>query len=312
MTYTKENLRIVYMGTPEISSIVLRGILDEGYQVVGVITNPDKPVGRKGILTPSPVKQLALERGIPVFQPAKIRLDHDFLEGLKPDVIVTMAYGQIVPDAVLNCPKLGCINLHGSLLPALRGAAPIQRALDLGLTRTGVTLMEMVAKMDAGRMYDKLEVEIEPQDNYTSLAHKIGIAARDLIIKDLLEYANGNLPGVAQNEEEVTFAAKITPEEEHVDLNLGYERLLCHIRALSLTPGAYVFLEEKKLKILAASKTDLPLGKPGEIVKAKKGLFVSCGDATLSLDLVQLEGKKEMDGKSFVNGYRDLEGKILA
>ncbi len=311
MEYTKQNARIVYMGTPEISAIVLRGLLEEGFHIVGVITNPDKPLGRKAILTPSPVKEVALAHGIPVFQPAKIRLEHDFLEGLNPDVIVTMAYGQIVPKAVLDCTKKGCINLHGSLLPALRGAAPIQRAIDEGLTRTGVTLMEMVEAMDAGRMYDKAEVTIEEKDNYSSLATKIGIAARDLIVKDLLVYLNDQLPGEPQDESLVTFAAKVKPEDEHLDFSFGRDALLNRIRALSLTPGGYALLDDHKLKILEASKAELPSGKPGEIVKAKKGLFVSASDGVLSLDWVQLEGKKPMDGKSFVNGYRDLEGKIL-
>ena len=308
----KESLRIVYMGTPEISAIVLAGILDAGFHVVGVVTNPDKPVGRKGILTPSPVKELALSQGIPVYQPVKIRLDHDWLAELKPDVILTMAYGQIVPQAVLDCPKYGCLNLHGSLLPALRGAAPIQRALDLGLTQTGVTLMEMVAKMDAGKMYSKATVDIEPGDNYTSLAQKIAIAAKDLAISDLLRVVSGELPGEEQDESQVTFANKITPEEEKLDFASPMESLLRHIRALSLTPGAYAFLEGKKLKILRAEPTALPLGKIGEVVSVHKGFFVSCADGVINLTEVQLEGKKPCDGKSFVNGYRDLLGKVLS
>lgn len=312
MAYQKEDAHIVYMGTPEISATVLKGLLEEGYNVVAVITNPDKPVGRKAILTPSPVKELALSHSIPVFQPAKIRLEHDFLFDLKPDVIVTMAYGQIVPQAVLDCPKKGCINLHGSLLPALRGAAPIQRAIDLGLDVTGVTLMEMVAKMDAGRMYDKLEVAISPEDNYSFLAEKIGIAARDLILKDLLPYLNDELPGVPQNEEEVTFADKIKPEDEKLDLTWEAKRLLRRINALSLTPGGYVFLDDLKLKIFKAHIVDGPNAAPGTITKAHKGFEIATGEGTLALDEVQLQGKKTMDGKSFVNGMRDLEGKTLA
>ena len=311
MAFDKTNARIVYMGTPEISATVLRGLLVEGFNVIAVITNPDKPVGRKGILTPSPVKEVALSHDIPVYQPAKIRLENEFLNDLKPDVIVTMAYGQIVPKAVLDCPKKGCINLHGSLLPELRGAAPIQRSIDEGKKVTGVTLMEMVEAMDAGRMYDKAEVTIEDTDNYTSLAEKIGIAARDLIVKDLIPYLNDELEGIPQDESKVTFAAKIKPEDEKLDFSMPLERLLLRIRALSHIPGGYAYLDGLKLKIYAASKADLPLGKPGEVVKAKKGFFVACLDGVLSLDLIQLEGKKETDGKSFVNGYRDLEGKIL-
>ena len=312
MEYTKENARIVYMGTPEISATVLRGLIEEGFNIVGVICNPDKPTGRKGTLTPCPVKLLALEHGIPVFQPAKIRLEHDFLKELDPDVIVTMAYGQIVPDAVLSCPVRGCVNLHGSLLPKLRGAAPIQRAIDEGMSVTGVTLMEMVAKMDAGKMFDKIEVPISEGENYTSLASRIGLAARDLILRDLLPYLNGEFPGEEQDESEVTFAAKILPEDEHLDFSWTREALLRRIRALSLTPGGYAYLDGLKLKVYQASASDLPTGKPGEVVKARKGFFVSCLDGVVSLESVQLEGKKPTDGKSFVNGYRDLEGKILS
>ncbi|MCR5348825.1 MAG: methionyl-tRNA formyltransferase [Bacilli bacterium] len=310
--YDKETARIVYMGTPAISATVLSGLLEQGFHVVGVICNPDKPTGRKGMLTPCPVKTVALQAGIPVFQPAKIRLDHGFLPSLEPDVIVTMAYGQIVPQEVLDCPKRGCINLHGSILPALRGAAPIQRALDLGLKETGVTLMQMVAAMDAGEAYDVEKVEIAEEDNYTSLAEKIGIAARNLIVRDLIPYLNGELPGVPQDESLVTFASKITPGDEKLDFHMSGKVFVNRVRALSLTPGGYAYLDGLKFKILSATPTDLPVGQPGEVVKAKKGLFVSVSDATLRLDLVQLEGKKMVDGASFANGYRDLLGKILS
>lgn len=311
MTYDKQSARIVYMGTPEISATVLKGLLDEGFQVVGVVTNPDKPVGRKNVLTPSPVKSLALSYGIPVFQPAKIRLENDFLQELKPDVLVTMAYGQIVPQKVLDCPARGCINLHGSLLPALRGAAPIQRSIDLGMEKTGITLMEMVAAMDAGRMYDKIAVDILPEDNYTSLAEKLAIAARDLIVKDLIPYLNGELPGTPQEESLVTFADKIRPEDEKLDFSWPAKRLLNRIRALSLTPGGYAYLDGLKLKVLRAHVVEGMDAAPGTIVKAHKGFEVATGEGVLSLDEVQLQGKKAMDGKSFVNGMRDLLGKTL-
>ena len=312
MAYTKENARIVYMGTPEISATVLQGLIESGFHIVGVVTNPDKPMGRKGILTPSPVKMLAQCFGIPVFQPVKIRLENDFLKDLNPDVIVTMAYGQIVPEAVLSCPRKGCINLHGSLLPALRGAAPIQRAIDLGLKETGVTLMEMVKAMDAGAMYDTAIVPIEENDNYSTLANKIGVAARELIVKDLLPYLNDELPGTPQEESLVTFANKILPEDEKLDLSWPASRLLCRIKALSLTPGGYVYLGEEKLKIFSAHIVSGSDAAPGTVTKAHKGFEVATGEGTLSLDLVQLQGKKTMDGKSFVNGYRDLEGKVLS
>ena len=311
MDYGKENSRIVFMGSPEIAVPALEGLIEAGFQVVGVITNPDKPVGRKGILTPTPVKKVALAHDIPVFQPSKIRLEHDFLRDLKPDVIITFAYGQIVPKAVLDAPKRGCVNLHGSLLPKLRGAAPIQRAIMEGEGVTGITLMEMVEAMDAGKMFDTIEVNIEDNDNYTSLSSKLALAGKELILRDLLPYLNGELPGVPQDESKVTFAAKIKPEDEHLDFASDTLTLLRKIRALSETPGGHAYLDGLKLKIFKASKADLSPKAPGEVVLAKKGLFVSASDGVIRLEQVQLEGKKAMDDKSFVNGLRDLEGKVL-
>ncbi len=309
---SKGEMRIVYMGTPEISARVLKSIIDSGYQVVAVISNEDKEVGRKHELEPTPVKKIALEAGIPVFQPHRIRLDHAFLEELDFDVLVTMAYGQIVPKEVLDAPKIGAINLHGSLLPAYRGAAPIQRAIMNGDKVTGVTLMKMIEEMDAGVMYDKEEVVIEESDNYSSLAEKIASCASRLIVKDLLPYGNGELKGVSQNESEVTFAKKILPSDERLPLSLPITSLLSYIRGLSEVPGGYFLLEGKKLKVYKASLSLLPLqGKLGEIVKCSKGVFVQANGGILSLDEVQLEGKKRMDGKSFANGASALLGKVL-
>lgn len=313
MSYTKENTRIVYMGTPGISAGVLKGLIEDGFNVVGVICNPDKPQGRKGTLTPPPVKRIACAYGIPVYQPAKIRLDYGFLEELKPDVIVTMAYGQIVPKGVLEAPKKGCVNLHGSLLPALRGASPIQAALQQGLTKTGVTLMQMVEAMDAGLMYDIEVVPIDEDDNFTALSEKISLAATKLILRDLIPYMNDELPGIPQNEDEVTIVGKIKPEDEHLDFSWDAKRLCNQIRALSLTPGAYAMLDGLELKILKARVVEGTIdAAPGTVVLAKKGFQVATGEGVLSLEEVQLSGKKAMDGKSFVNGYRDLLGKVLS
>ena len=312
MSFDKSNARIVFMGTPMIAAVSLRGLLEEGYRVVGVITNPDKPTGRKKILTPSPVKQVALEYGIPVFQPEKIRLDYAFLPPLEPDVIVTLAYGQIVPQEVLDCPKRGCINLHGSLLPKYRGAAPMQSAILEGEKVTGVTLMEMVAKMDAGKMFDTISFPIEEDDDYGSVYEKMSLAAKELILQDLLPYLNGELPGVEQDESQVTFAAKIKPEDEHLDLNLDASSFLRHVKALSPTPGGYLFYEGTKFKILKASlgeKTSLP---SGTLYKANKKLCLAVSGEGLRLDLIQPEGKKPMDGASFLNGHPEAEGKQLA
>ncbi len=306
----KEDIRIVYMGTPEISAQVLSSLLQEGFQVIAVISNEDKEVGRKRIKTPTPVKQVALEHGIPVYQPHRIKEEHAFLEGLDFDVLLTMAYGQIVPDEVLRAPKIGAINLHGSLLPEYRGAAPIQRAIMDGKKKTGVTLMEMVQQMDAGKMYGKEEVEILPQDNYTSLQKKIAEAAYVLASRTLLGYANGELPGVEQDPALVTFAKKILPEDEHLPLSLPISSLLCYIRGLSLTPGGYFLLEGKKLKVFEAELySSESKGELGEILPDPKRLLIQGNGGILSVKFLQLEGKKEMDARSFLNGAKGLAGK---
>lgn len=310
---SNSEVKVVYMGTPEISAKVLSSVLTAGFDVVAVISNEDKEVGRKKQLEPTPVKKVALEAGIPVYQPHRIRLDHSFLNDLSFDVLLTMAYGQIVPKEVLEAPRIGAINLHGSLLPSLRGAAPIQRAIMNGEEVTGVTLMKMVEAMDAGEMYDKMKVKISPEDNYTSLAEKISSCASSLIVKDLLPYANGKLPGQAQDESKVTYAKKILPEDERLPLSLPISSLLSYIRGLSETPGGYFLLEGKKLKVYKASLSPLPLhGELGEIVKCSKGVFVQANGGILSLDEVQLEGKKRMDGRSFSNGASSLLGKVLS
>ena len=307
------NKRIVFMGTPEISASVLEGIISSGYNVVAVIAQPDRPVGRKKILMPVPTKEVALRHNIPVYQPVKIRKEYEFVKELKPDVIITLAYGQIVPQGLLDIPSLGCLNLHGSLLPKYRGAAPIQYALMNNDKVTGMTLMKMVKEMDAGEMYATEEVEIAEDDNSTSLFKKMGEAALRLILRELPTIFEGKLVGVPQDESLVTFAPSIKPEEEKLDLDKSKEELHGYIRALSDAPGAYLYLEGLKFKIYRSKIiSDEILGELGEIVKAdKKGLHLQTKNGVLSLLDVQLEGKKRMDYMSFINGHPNLLHELL-
>lgn len=304
----KKDIKILYMGTPEISAKVLSSILEAGFNVVGVVTNEDRPLGRKKILTPSPVKEVALAHDIPVYQPHRIREDHAFLEPLEIDLILTMAYGQIVPMAVLGKPKFGALNLHGSILPEYRGAAPMQRAIIDGKKKSGCSLMKMVAAMDAGEVYDTEEFAIEETDNYSSVCEKMAIAASNLAIKDILKYIEGNLPGIPQDESKVTIANKIKPEDEHLDVSLPSIAFHNWVRALSETPGGYIYLADKKLKVFACSKASGIRGENGTLHFDKQGTYLILGDGALSLDSVQLEGKGKTDGKSFANGYRSHEG----
>ena len=309
----KREARIIFMGTPEISAKVLEGIISDGFNVVALIAQPDRPVGRKQILEPVPTKVVAEKYNIPVYQPLKIRKEYDFIKDLKPDVIVTLAYGQIVPQGLLDIPTYGAINLHGSLLPKYRGAAPIQYALINGDKVTGMTLMKMVKEMDAGEMYDKEEIAIEESDNMTSLFDKMGDAALRLILRALPKYLNHEYVGIPQDENHVSYCPTIKPEEEKLDLSQNKEKIIGYIRALSEVPGAYLYLDQQKVKIYKAQiVSDEVSGTIGEIIKAdKNGFHLQLSNGVISLLEVQKEGKKKMDYKSFINGNQNLLGKIF-
>lgn len=303
--------RIIFMGTPEISAKVLTGLIMEGYNVVAVIAQPDRPVGRKKVLEPVPTKVVANNFGIPVYQPIKIRKEYEFVNEIKPDLIVTLAYGQIVPEELLNIPTFGAVNLHGSLLPKYRGAAPIQYALMNNEKVTGMTLMKMVKEMDAGEMYDIEKVEISEEDNSTSLFNKMGDAALKLILRDLPLLFEGKLKGVMQDESKVTFCPSIKPEQEKIDLVKSKEEIFGYIRALSDYPGAYLFLDGQKVKIFKSKIVSDSVSKEvGTILKAdKNGLEFQTVNGVISILLLQKEGKNKMDFKSFVNGNPNLVGK---
>ena len=291
------------MGTPAMSATVLSRLYEEGFSIVGVICQEDKEVGRKREVEVPPTKAVALSRGTPVFQPHRIRLDYDFAKKLDVDVIVTMAFGQIVPQGLLDIPKAGCVNLHGSLLPKLRGAAPIQRSIMEGDKETGVTLMEMVAAMDAGDTYDKETIAIGDDDTYTILCGKMAQAAADLIAKDLLKYANGELTGRPQDERQVTFANKIKPEDERVPLHMSAQKTVDYLRGLSEEPGGYFLLGDKKLKVYHATVASHDtIRAVGEIIPDCRRFLLQLYDGAIELQVVQLEGKKKMTGADFLNG----------
>ncbi|MBO5578570.1 MAG: methionyl-tRNA formyltransferase [Bacilli bacterium] len=309
----KKDAKIIFMGTPEISSKVLEGLILDGYNIIAVIAQPDRPVGRKKILMPVPTKVVAEKYNIPVYQPVKIRKEYEFVNDLHPDLILTLAYGQIVPQGLLDIPTFGSINLHGSLLPKYRGAAPIQYALLNNDKVTGMTLMRMTKEMDAGEMYAKKEIEIDEEDNSTSLFIKMGDLALELAKESLPLFLEGKLEGIPQDESQVTFAPSIKPEEEKIDLNKTKEQIFGQIRALSETPGAYLYLNELKLKIYKAKiASDEILGETGTIVKADKGgLYLQTVNGIIALLDLQKEGKNRMDYKSFINGNQNLVGQLL-
>ena len=306
----KKDLNLIFMGTPQISADVFEAMINDGYHFVGLVCQPDHPVGRKGIIEKCPTKLVAEKYNIPVFQPIKIRDDYSFMNNLKVDLVITLAYGQIVPQGFLDIPRLGCLNLHGSLLPKLRGASPVQTALINNEKVTGVTLMEMVKAMDAGRMYGKKEVIISDDDNSTSLFKKIGEAARDLVLELLPKYINGEIKGEEQNESEVTFCSLIKPEQEKIDLSKDIKDIYGLIRGLSDEPGAYLYLNNQKVKIFKANiANNIVNAEVGTIVEAdKRGLLIQLNNGQLAILELQKEGKKRMDYRSFINGNQNLLG----
>ena len=307
----KKDYRIIYMGTPMMSAKILESLIQDGFNIVALIAQEDKPQGRKGILEKVPTKVVAEKYNIPVYQPHRIRKEYEFVKELNPDLILTMAYGQIIPQGLLDIPTRGCLNIHGSILPKYRGAAPIQRAIINGEKKTGVTLMEMIDKMDAGRMYAFEECEILESDNYTSLCDKIVDCGIRVIKNNLLTYLEGNLKGQIQDENQVTFADKINAEDEKIDLSKTTKEILNWIRGLSEEPGGYVYLNNLKFKIYKAHQINESKSNQVGLLTISKKVILQLVDGEIELDEVQLEGKKKMDAKCFANGSRHLNGVIV-
>lgn len=310
-----KKIRIVFMGTPQFSVPVLEGLI-ENYDVVGVVTQPDKEVGRKKILTPSPIKKLALEHQIPVVQPIHIKQEYQEILDLKPDLIVTCAYGQIIPKSLLEAPKFGCINVHASLLPKLRGGAPIHKAIIYGYPKTGITIMYMAEKMDAGDIISQEETLITKDDTLGLLHDRLSSMGKELLLKTLPDLLEGKIKAIKQNENEVTYAYNVTREEEHLDFNKTTLELFNQIRGLNPTPGAYAILDDKIMKIYSSTISDsfYTERQNGEISRIyKDGFGVSTKDGELIIKEIQPEGKKRTLVKDYFNGIKkeELLGKIL-
>lgn len=293
------------MGTPNFAVPSLEA-LNEKYEVVLVVSQPAKPEGRKGILKNPPVALKALELGIQLFQPEHIKNEYEYFKNIKADMIVTAAYGQFIPTKILNLYKK-CINVHGSLLPHHRGGAPIQRAIINGDKKTGVTIMEMVKKMDAGRMYASSEIPILDSDNNSSLFEKLAIIGKNLLMENIEDIYNCKNEGIMQNEEEATISPNIAPEEEKINFNIDARKVFNLIRGLSDEPGAYCEYNGQRIKIYKASieKNDSD-ASPGTIINIKKSLIVKCKTDAISILELQIPGKKRMNVKDFLNGQKLL------
>ena len=301
---------IVFLGTPEFSACVLQGLIDAKYNIIAVVTQPDKPVGRKRILTPTPVKEVALRHNIDVYQPVSLRKDYEFLKNMDFDMLITAAYGQILPQEVLDLSKVNNINVHASLLPKHRGGAPIHRSIINGDKTTGVTIMKMVYKMDAGCMYAKQEVEIDEQINTTELFNKLQYVGRDLLLKVLPDLLDNKLEGIEQNEDEATYSFNIKREEEKIDFNKTTLQVHNLIRGLAEVPGAYCIFKEKEMKVYKAKiyklcEDNVEVGSLK--IENKNELIVKCSDGYLRLLEIKLEGKQRMDVSAFLNGCNKQE-----
>ena len=305
-------MRIVFMGTPEFSVNVLEGLLEK-HEIVLVVTQPDKLVGRKQTLEYSPVKKCALSHGLEVFQPKKIKDEYQPVLDAKPDIIITAAFGQFIPNIILEYPEYGCINVHGSLLPKYRGGSPIQTSIIHGEEETGITVMYMASKMDSGNIIAQRSIPILDTDDNGSMFEKLSVLGRDLLLEVLPSIFDKTNPSIPQDESKVTYAYNITHEQQFIDWNKTSKEIVNLIRGLSPNPTALTSINGTIIKVYKAKEvtTDL-VGKPGEVIKLNKELLVATKDGAISILELQQAGKNKMDAKSFLNGQKLLSvGMVL-
>lgn len=301
-----KDIKVIFMGTPDFSVPVLNMLIDN-CNVLGVVTQPDKPVGRNGKLSMSPIKEVALNNNLPIFQPTKIRNDYNNILALNPDIIITCAYGQIIPKEILDYPKYGCINVHASLLPKHRGGAPIHRAIIEGDSKSGITIMQMGIGMDDGDIITQREVSILDSDTAESLFDKLSNLGSTLLLDTLPSIIDGSAKKIKQNNEEATFSYNIKPEDEIIDFTKTRREVFNQIRGLNSWPVAYTYLDSKRLKVWASR-----IGEPnikcdyGTIINIyKDGIGVQVKDGEIILTEIQPESKKKMLASDYLNGLND-------
>lgn len=308
-------MRIIFMGTPEFAVQVLEAIVKAGHEVVGVYTQPDKPKGRGKSMQYTPVKEKALEYNIPVFQPEQVRKPEvvEEMKKLKPEAVVVVAFGQILPETILNLPPLGCINVHASLLPKYRGAAPIQRVIIDGEKESGVTTMYMAKGLDTGDMIEKMVVPIEPKETGGTYHDKLAAAGAELCLSTLQKLADGTAPRIPQDDELSCYAHMLNKSMGELDFQKPAEELERLIRGLNPWPSAYTRLEGKTLKIYEADVIEEEgTAEPGTVTAVdKKSFTVQCNPGALRIISLQMEGKKRMETAAFLLGYRISTGMQL-
>ncbi|MGV3051284.1 methionyl-tRNA formyltransferase [Streptococcus hyovaginalis] len=302
--------KIIFMGTPDLAATVLKGIIaDGGYEILAVVTQPDRAVGRKKEIKMTPVKEVAVANNLPVYQPEKLSGSPEMAElvALGADGIITAAFGQFLPGKLLDSVDFA-VNVHGSLLPKYRGGAPIQYAIINGDKEAGITIMEMVRQMDAGDMIAKAAIPITDADNLGTMFDKLAVLGRDLLLKTLPDYLAGRLTPEPQDESQVTFSPNIAPEEEYIDWTKSNRAIFNLVRGLNPWPIAHTIWNNKRFKVSEIAPVEGE-GEPGQvIVKTKKELIVATGDGAVSLKRVQPFGKPQMSITDFLNGLgRDIE-----
>jgi methionyl-tRNA formyltransferase len=307
--------KIVFMGTPAFSAPILRMLVEEGYDVISVVTQPDRPVGRKKVLTPTPVKEEALRLGLPVYQPEKLKNPEELqvVLDLAPDLIITAAFGQILPSAVLEAPKLGAINVHASLLPAYRGGAPIHQAIIDGQTETGVTIMYMVDRLDAGDIISQTAVPIGSTDDTGIMFDKLSAAGKDLLKATLPSIIDGTNKRQVQDEEKVTYARNISREQERIDWTQSAQAIYNQVRGLHPWPVAFTTYNEQNMKIWQTEPADSATsGNPGEVLELSgDAILVQTGEGILAIKELQPAGKKRMSAADYLKGPKIQAGDLF-
>ena len=306
-------MKIIFMGTPDFAAASLEALIDSRHEIQAVVTQPDKPKGRKGELTPSPVKVVAEEKGIKVYQPLKVR-DEEFVKTLRaynPDVIVVVAFGQIIPLSILQMPKFGCVNIHGSLLPKYRGAAPIQWAVLDGEKETGITTILMDEGIDTGDILLKKTIQIDTDETSGSLFDKLMALGAETILETLDELEKGNLTPTKQGESPTAYAKMLTKAMGLIDFTKSAKELDCFVRGMDPWPSAYTLLSGKTLKLWKVRAVEKS-GKAGSVIEIGKESFtIACGEGAIEVLEVQLEGKKRMSAGDFLKGSTLNKGQEL-
>lgn len=299
--------KLVFMGTPAFSVPILEGLVASGYEVLAVVTQPDRPVGRKKTITPTPVKVAAEKLGLEVLQPEKISgsVEMERITELAPDLLVTAAFGQFLPEKLLQVPRFGAINVHASLLPKYRGGAPVHYAIMNGDAETGVTIMEMIKKMDAGAIYSQARLPITKQDDVGTMFDKLSLLGRDLLLETLPKLLAGELQKTPQVEEDVTFSPNISREQEAVDWHKNADLIDCQVRGMRPWPIAFTMYQGGRWKLWQVTPLDeMTKEQPGTIIhKGKKELWIACGEGSvLAIEELQPAGKGRQEIQAFLNG----------